>query len=111
MSNRWGHADTYTLTRTARGWEVFFLGIGGICNKSGAPYLFENLEHDGIDYPQSLGDRLEFLWTQARERRMSARQVQQAFNSLAKWLRVVEYDIPGTNFWSRYKPKHRSFRS
>jgi hypothetical protein len=110
LSNRWGHGDSYGLTRVAKGWKVSFFGVGGSSDKQGRPYLFRNLEHDGIDYPKGLGERLEFLWDEAHERRMSVRQVQQALNSLARWLRIVEHDIPGTRFWSRYKRKHRAFR-
>ena len=109
-SNRWGHSDKYRVVRTANGWEVSHLGVGGPCNKKGAPFLYSNLDHDGIEYPTSLGDGLEFLWEQARQTRMSARQVQQALNSLAYWVRVVEYHIPGRNFWARFKERNRSAR-
>ncbi len=109
LSNRWGHTDTYYLVRTPEGWDVQFAGIGGACDKQGRPHLFANLRQDGIEYPESLGRRLEYLWEEAREHHMSQRQVQQALNSLAGWVRLAEWSIPGRQFWAGFKRKNPRF--
>ncbi|OQC16694.1 MAG: hypothetical protein BWX73_00604 [Lentisphaerae bacterium ADurb.Bin082] len=41
------------------------LSIDGDYDKRGHPCLFENLNHDSINYPQALGDYMEWLWEQS----------------------------------------------
>ena len=64
-SRRWGHDDLYRMRRTKKGWEVKHTLIGGPCNRGGQPYLFENLEHDSIEYPCGLHTYIENLWGRA----------------------------------------------
>lgn len=103
FSTRWGHHDTYRLTRTDEGWEVRFHSIGGRCNKRGEPYLFENLEHDLIEYPHDLGGWLEWLWMQAHDRGLGTAQVQQALTELTDWVEAVEKAAPREGTWKGYK--------
>lgn len=100
-SKRWGHPDNYKIKRTKNGWEVEFLN-GGKCDKSGRPYLFKNLEHDGIEYPSSLGQRMKWLWERAKEDGLSKEQVQQHFNELAKWISDMERSQPQFGVWASF---------
>ena len=97
-SRRWGHSDTYRLTRTSTGWDVHFISIGGPCNPRGEPYLFENLRHDSISYPSTLPDHLEELWRDASSDGggLTPEAVQARLDELAKWVSETERNAPQT---------------
>jgi hypothetical protein len=100
---RWGHHDTYRLTRTEMGWTVTFFDMEGACDKGARPVLYDSLRHDSVDYPADLPGWLEHLWDEAKEKRLSARQVQASLNALAKWVSRVECGKPKGSRWSSYK--------
>jgi hypothetical protein len=101
-SRRWGHTDRYRIKRTFNGWEVYFISIGGICNKKGQPFLFENLNHDGINYPEELPGYVEWLWYQAKELGLTHDQVQEAINQLTEWVNLCESNSP-RGIWEGFK--------
>lgn len=106
LSHRRGCFETIGLTRTSGGWEVT-LGIPGNCDKQGKPGLFKNLDQEGIEYPATLGERLEYLWDVAQERRLRPIGVQRALNALAAWVSHTECRIPDSPFWRPYKRRHK----
>ena len=99
FSRRWGREDTYHLQRTNTGWYFRFMESQGPCDKSGRPLLFYNLNHDSIEYPETLGERLEWLWDKAHDEGLSHEQVQEALNQLSQWLRQVEEASPRDLVW------------
>lgn len=99
FSRRWRHDDVYKLKRTQVGWQLTHPLYSGLCDKGGRPLLFEALHHDSIQYPADLDDRLQWLWTQARDRNLTHQQVQDAMDQLAKWMRTVEAEAPQTGVW------------
>ncbi len=99
FSHRWGHEENYKLKRTETGWYVEFMAISGPCDKTGAPYLFENLRHDSIQYPAELGMWLEWLWRQAQDKGLTAQEVQEALDQLSKWVIHVEKERPQGPAW------------
>jgi len=92
-SRRWGHDDIYKLWRTASGWMVHFIKIGGQCDPSGKPYLYENLAHDGVAYPQDLPQRMHRLWREAPM--MSHDEIQARLEVIANHLRAHEKAMGG----------------
>lgn len=98
-SRRWGHKDHYRIKRTKDGWEVNYLTIGGNGDKAAYPYLFKNLEQDGIEYPRSLGKKMEWLWEEAKENGLSKDEIQEALNDLADWISEVERKSPRQGVW------------
>ncbi len=94
FSRKWGHKDTYVVNRTADGWYIEFGSIKGDCDKTGAPYLFEILNNDSINYPADLSGCMEWLWEQAEERRFSDEDIQCYLNELGKWIQEVEKSTP-----------------
>ena len=102
FSHRWGRDDTYEFTRTAEGWEVWFVSIGGPCDKSGQPFLFKNLDHDGIQYPSGLAGLLGWLWEKAASDGLSKQQVQVALQQLADWVSSTEKSMPKNGLWEGY---------
>lgn len=102
FSRRWDHPDRYRVKRTATGWNIAHISIAGECDKAGAPYLFENLDHDSINYPADLGGYMEFLWDEADSRQMTEHDIQQRLDELGQWIQGVERSSPG-GFWSSYK--------
>jgi len=101
-SRRWGHNDVYAVTRTEYGWEVNHLAIGGPCDKGARPFLFENLRHDSIQYPNGLGGWFEWLWDQAESKGLSKEQVQEALHELAAWVSETEHNVPTGDAWRGY---------
>ena len=99
-SRRWGHTERYKIIRTANGWQVQHIGIGGDCDKTGAPYLFKNLDHDSINYPEELGGYMEWLWDQSAS--MSEESIQAELDLIGEWIQTTEKASPGGIF-SAYK--------
>ena len=102
FSRRWGHNDTYMVTITAKGWNISHIMIGGECDTKGAPYLYENLDHESINYPQSLPEYMDWLWQKAKEQKMTDDQIQAELNQIGKWIQATEKASPGGIF-SEYK--------
>lgn len=96
---RWGHDDTYSLTRTEDGWHFNFGGRKGPCDKRGRPYLYECFQNDSINYPSGFEWRLMWLWDQAKEKGLSREDVQARLEELSQWLRDVEESRPKDDFW------------
>lgn len=97
-SRRWGHNDSYTVTHAATGWNVSYLSIGGLCDKQGKPYLMENLDHDSINYPEALGEYMEWLWQKVKEQNMTDAEVQEELNKIGLWIQTTEKASPGGIF-------------
>ncbi|MEK7412852.1 MAG: hypothetical protein AAB263_06005 [Planctomycetota bacterium] len=102
FSKRWGHDDKYTVKRTEDGWEISHLGIGGPCDKGGRPFLFENLRHDSIQYPEGLGGWMEWIWNQAATKGLTVEQVQTGIQELADWVTQTEQTTPSGGVWEGY---------
>ncbi len=101
-SSRWGHKDNYKIKRTKNGWKIDFLTIGGTSDKRGYPYLFKNFEQDGIEYPKSLGMRMEWLWERAKEDGLSKERLQEELNRLAEWISEIEEKQPRLGVWQGF---------
>jgi len=102
FTRRWGHDDTYSIKRISSGWEIDNIGISGICDKSGSPYLYENLHHDSVNFPESLPEYMEWLWEQAAEKGLTHKEVQEALNQLGEWISICEKNSP-KGIWEAYK--------
>lgn len=89
-SKRWSNNDTYHVKRTADGWEILHMSIGGSCNKRGEPYLFESFKQDSIRYPPEVGHRMESLWERARNQGLSHDEVQSGLNEIAQSVVAAE---------------------
>lgn len=101
-SNSWGHEDNYRIKRTRDGWDVNFCCIGGPCDKGGSPFLYENLNHDSIQYPKDFSGWLEWLWDQAASKSLSKDEVQTALQELADWVSCTEKNAPSSDVWKGY---------
>ena len=99
FSRRWGRDDSYRITRTADGWDVRYVAIGGPCDKGGKPFLFMNFRQDSIQYPIGLDGWMEWLWEQATSQGLTAAQVQEALQQLADWVSNTERSAPSGSVW------------
>ncbi len=68
----------------------------------GQPYLFENLEHDVIDYPHDLGQYMSWLWTKAEEESLNEEEIQASLDKFGEWISMVEASAP---IWTDRKYK------
>lgn len=101
-SRRWGHDDKYHIKRIYNGWEIGNLSFSGTCDKTGFPYLYQNLDHDNINYPEALPEYLEWLWEQAADKGLTHEQVQTSLDQLSNWVNDVESSSP-KGIWENYK--------
>ena len=101
-SKRWGHDDSYRVSRTEDGWNVHHLSIGGPCDTGGHPFLFDCFNQDSISYPSGLDTRLEWLWEEARDKGLSKENVQQALQDLADWVSDTERCAPSSGIWEGF---------
>lgn len=102
FSRRWGHHDTYSITRTLLGWDVNHFAIGGPCDKGARPFLFDNFRQDSIQHPHRLDGWFEWLWDQAESKGLSKEEVQEALNELSTWVSETEQNVPSGNTWRGY---------
>jgi len=100
-SRRWGHDDTYALTRTETGWEVEFTHSGP-CDKAGRPYLYSNFANDMVHYPADLEGYLEWLWMRASEQGLSHETVQKCLDELAEWVKATSRAAPSGGQWEGF---------
>lgn len=101
-SKRQGSKDNYKFLRNENGWEISYMTIGGECDKSGSPYLYENLKQDFIEYPNGLPGYLEWLWYKAEKEGLNKQQVQTGLNKLADWISKCEREKPNSDIWRDY---------
>lgn len=101
-TRRWGHEDNYKLKRTESGWHISHISIAGNCDKGGNPFLFENLNHDTVNYPEELAGYMSWLWEQAAKKGLTHEQVQNSLNELGNWISICERKSPG-GIWEGYK--------
>lgn len=92
-SRRWGHSDTYRITRNAKGWYVEHLFLKGQCDQSGCPYLFDILEHDSINYPKSLTKFMNSIWEYGAMG-YPKEVISKKINKIAEWISICEKYTP-----------------
>lgn len=93
-TRRWGHEDSYYITRTPQGWDVQFHGQEQQGDFNASPALEDTLTHDSVSYPRNLGDYMAWLWQQAKDQGLSADQVQAGLDVLANWVSDCERNAP-----------------
>jgi hypothetical protein len=94
FSRRWDHNDKYDIKKTPDGWYIQHLGISGLCDKSGSPFLFRNLEQDSINYPKSIGNYLKWLWDESTTQELGDDEIQNELNRISEWIQIVEKASP-----------------
>ena len=103
-TRRWGHRDTYTMSRTLDGWEVKHIAINGACEKDGTGALFINLNHDCVFYPEDgVKYALSKLWEEADEGELTFDELQTKLQQIADWISTVEKAVgDGQPDWVGY---------
>lgn len=90
-SNRWGHYDTYRITRTMFGWDVTHISINGPSLKDGSGCITENLKHDSIFYPKyGVQEAFEILWEKADSTHNYEERLQEKLQDIADWISETE---------------------
>lgn len=93
-TRRWGHKDSYSMTRTDKGWHIQFLSYTGDCDKTGNSILYKCLEHDSVCYPHQLGECMEILWNKAANYGLNKNEVQQCLDEIGEWISNCEIKTP-----------------
>lgn len=88
-TRRWGHYDTYHLTRNEEGWYVRFISKFGQGDRSGEPALQHALTHDSVSFPRTLDIKMT-IWEQAKNLGLTHDEVQAAINEVAEWVSETE---------------------
>lgn len=105
FTRRWGHDDTYTIEFTDTGW--IFNGVmipnSGPCDPKGVPYLYQTLDHDSVNYPEALGEYLEYLWYKINEGELQSSEIQHSLNVLCDWINICEKSSPIEGVWDHFK--------
>lgn len=104
-SRRQKRSLNYRIEKTENGWNVKYLHTrfdNDICDKKGAPNLYKQLNQDSINYPDDLGNYMEYLWNQATEEHFTNENLQEHLNELGEWISTVEKASPKGTFWEGY---------
>ena len=90
-TRRWGHSDIYCMQRTIDGWLCNHMAINGKCRKSGEGALSNNLNHDGVFFPEeAVMFAMEKLWETADEGEIDLVELQNRLQQVADWISSVE---------------------
>lgn len=102
-NRRWGHADTYGITRTVEGWNVSHI-TNGKSEKDGDGTLIANLNHDSIFFPEEgVKYALSKLWEQAEDGELTLSELQKRLQQVADWISIVEKAVgEGQPDWVGY---------
>ena len=92
--------DEYKIKRIKKGWYIEHIVINGECDKSGEPYLYQNLRQDYISYPQDLPIFMESLWETVKTEKLNQKQLQRELDKFSKWINECEMNKP--HFLSYY---------
>lgn len=89
-----GRRDTYRLVLNSQGWYVSFIMINGQSDCKGYPFLYKNLDHDGLSYPIELPEIMEYLWKMRFYKKVSKRQMEQKLSVIGNWLSKINEAKP-----------------
>ncbi len=92
FSKRWGHEDSYTVTRTIKGWDCTFFNLYS-GDKTGKAIL-DCMKHDYISYPSTLEYLFEELWEIADREKMTEQELQSEIGKISKWVIETEKNKP-----------------
>ena len=92
--------DEYKIKRIKTGWYIEHIVINGECDKSGEPYLYQNLRQDHISYPHNLPLFMESLWNAVENENLNQKELQQELSKIANWINECEMNKP--HFMSYY---------
>ncbi|MDW4511791.1 hypothetical protein R7236_25710 [Priestia megaterium] len=93
-TNRWGHYDTYHLTRNEKGWHVSHLSHSEQGGRDAEPILGYILRHDSVSYPRDLSYLMEDIWYRAQDEGLTYDQVQTMLQEVADWVSLTEKNYP-----------------
>ena len=94
FTRRWGHFDSYIITRLKSGWKIESAFSSERCKKNMSPGLNKILEHDGVCYPAQINLFFESLWDKAKEDGLNEKQVQKAIDDIGQWITLCEQNTP-----------------
>jgi hypothetical protein len=97
--------QNYRIEKIENGWDIKFIQTRSntsVCDKTGSPNLYKQLNQDSINYPEDLGNYMMYLWDQATEEDMTDAEIQEHFDGLGTWISTVEKASPKGTFWEGY---------
>lgn len=92
--------DEYKIKRIKTGWNIKHIAINGDCDKSGEPFLYQNLRQDFISYPYDLPIIMESLWELVENEKLNHEQLQHELDKISNWISECEMNKP--HFLSKY---------
>ncbi len=103
FTRRWGHNDTYRITRTVDGWNCSHIAINGSCDTEGKPYLYSNLDQDGVFYPEEgIKYAMSRLWEDADDGIIDFQELSDRLQQIADWISNVEKAVGTQPEWVGY---------
>ncbi|WHX62780.1 hypothetical protein [Peribacillus frigoritolerans] len=92
-SQRWGHNDFYTLTKTEEGWNVTTNKLKNAKgDKHAGPHIENALTGESISFPSDIGYFLSDIWDASQTK--SKEEVQSYFYELSEWISTTEKTKP-----------------
>ena len=109
FSPRWGHEDTYSVEL-----DHDFMEITMGARKARAAWrdnldpewtgepIKQIMNNDNIHPPAITQDLFEHVWKDWRYEELSAQEVEEELNEIAKWVNAVTSSKPKTKYWEKY---------
>lgn len=84
--------DEYRIKWIEEGWYIEHIAINGECDKTGEPFLYQNLRQDFISYPNDLSSTMESLWYSVKEDKLTKAQLQAKLDEISERINLCEMD-------------------
>jgi hypothetical protein len=104
-SRRYNRYLDYRIEKIENGWDIKYVQTchdTSVCDKTGYPNLYNQLNQDNINYPEDLGNYMRYLWEHAAEKDMTDAEIQKHLNELGTWISTVEKASTTGTFWGNY---------
>ncbi len=97
-SRRRANFNNILVTKEADGWSLTNTDhLHEKADKKGSPTLFLILARDDVNYPESLGKHMQYLWDHFDD--LGEGSAQRELNVLVEWMNELERRTPSTDFW------------
>lgn len=85
---------TLKVRKIDTGWHISHNTLRGDAYPEGAPFLKTNLNQDFVNFPNSMGAYLRFVWEQLDTRNIDKKRAQQMIQEIGDWITACEKSTP-----------------
>lgn len=98
--DRYKTYSTYSLTKTADGWNIQHKAHSGATRPDGSPLLVANFDQDDVKYPTGIDGFLQYVWNGLENGAISEQIAAKKIQEIADWVSICEEKQPHWIGWN-----------